>query len=74
MARRKEIANTEIETEPKIKTINNTLRIRLDDLKTFEPLTENQKNSLTPTKDRTTSLHFTAWQVQAKLSLHCTKR
>lgn len=43
MARRKEIANTEIETEPKIKTINNTLRIRLDDLKTFEPLTENQK-------------------------------
>ena len=43
MARRKEIANTEIETEPKTKLFNNTLRIRLDDLKTFEPLTENQK-------------------------------
>ena len=35
MARRKEIANTEIETEPKTKLFNNTLRIRLDDLKTF---------------------------------------
>jgi phosphate starvation-inducible protein PhoH len=43
MARRKEIANTEVEFEPKSKIINNTLKIRLDDLKTFEPLTENQK-------------------------------
>jgi phosphate starvation-inducible protein PhoH len=43
MARRKEIANTEIETDPKLKVINNTLKIRLDDLKTFDPLTDNQK-------------------------------
>ena len=43
MARRKEVANTEIQTEPKTKLSNNTLRIRIDDLKTFEPLTENQK-------------------------------
>lgn len=43
MARRKEIANTEIDTDPKVKLINNTLKIRIDDLKTFEPLTENQK-------------------------------
>jgi len=43
MARRKEVANTEIEIEPKTKLSNNTLRIRIDDLKTFEPLTDNQK-------------------------------
>jgi phosphate starvation-inducible protein PhoH len=43
MARRKEVANTEIQTEPKTKLSNNTLRIRIDDLKTFEPLTDNQK-------------------------------
>ena len=43
MARKKETANTEIEIEPKTKLSNNTLRIRIDDLKTFEPLTENQK-------------------------------
>ena len=43
MARKKETANTEIEIEPKTKFSNNTLRIRIDDLKTFEPLTENQK-------------------------------
>jgi phosphate starvation-inducible protein PhoH len=43
MARRKEVSNTEIQTEPKTKLSNNTLRIRIDDLKTFEPLTENQK-------------------------------
>jgi phosphate starvation-inducible protein PhoH len=43
MARRKEIANTEIEIDPKLKIINNTLKIRLDDLKTFDPLTDNQK-------------------------------
>jgi predicted ribonuclease YlaK len=43
MARRKEIANTEIEIDPKLKVINNTLKIRLDDLKTFDPLTDNQK-------------------------------
>ena len=38
-------ANTEPEFQipPKLKSVNNTLRLRLDDLKTFEPLTENQK-------------------------------
>jgi phosphate starvation-inducible protein PhoH len=29
--------------QPKVKSINNTLRIRLDDMKTFQPLTDNQK-------------------------------
>jgi phosphate starvation-inducible protein PhoH len=28
---------------PKTRTVNNTLKVRLDDLKTFQPLTENQK-------------------------------
>ena len=38
-------ANTELEFQipPKLKSVNNTLRLRLDDLKTFDPLTENQK-------------------------------
>ena len=38
-------ANTEseISSAPRLKSVNNTLRLRLDDLKTFEPLTENQK-------------------------------
>ncbi len=38
-------ANTEPEfqTPPKLKSVNNTLRLRLDDLKTFDPLTDNQK-------------------------------
>jgi len=43
MARRKEVANTEIDTQPKTRAVNNTLKVRIDDLKTFEPLTENQK-------------------------------
>lgn len=44
MARRKEVANTEIDTQPKTKLFaNNNLKLRIDDLKTFEPLTENQK-------------------------------
>jgi len=43
MARRKEVANTEIDTQPKTRPVNNTLKVRIDDLKTFEPLTENQK-------------------------------
>jgi phosphate starvation-inducible protein PhoH len=44
MARRKEVANTEFDTQPKSKSpVNNTLKVRIDDLKTFEPLTENQK-------------------------------
>ena len=41
---RKTVANTEPDTTTnKRNPINNTLKIRLDDLKTFEPLTENQK-------------------------------
>lgn len=41
---RKISANTEsVDTNPQKKLINNTLKIRLDDLKTFEPLTDNQK-------------------------------
>lgn len=42
---RKSSANTETtDTNPQRKTpINNTLKIRLDDLKTFDPLTDNQK-------------------------------
>ena len=38
-------ANTEPELQqtPRTKSVNNTLRLRLDDLKTFNPLTENQK-------------------------------
>jgi predicted ribonuclease YlaK len=42
MARR---ANTQIQTDEKpiTKAVNNSLRIRIDDLKTFQPLTENQK-------------------------------
>ena len=43
MARRKEVPNTEIDTQPKTRAVNNTLKVRIDDLKTFEPLTENQK-------------------------------
>ena len=43
MARQK--ANTQIQTDekPVLKAINNTLKIRIDDLKTFDPLTDNQK-------------------------------
>lgn len=38
-------ANTQIQIEEKQtnKSVNNTLKIRIDDLKTFDPLTENQK-------------------------------
>ena len=33
-----------VDTEvTELKTRNNTLRVRIDDLKTFQPLTENQK-------------------------------
>ena len=33
-----------VQSEPtKLKTVNNQLRIRIDDLKTFQPLTENQR-------------------------------
>lgn len=41
---RKSVANTEPEFNIKnLKTINNSLKIRIDDLKTFQPLTDNQK-------------------------------
>jgi phosphate starvation-inducible protein PhoH len=37
-------ANTESDIPvTRLKSVNNTLRLRLDDLKTFDPLTENQK-------------------------------
>lgn len=38
-------ANTQIQTDEKtpLKVVNNSLKIRIDDLKTFQPLTENQK-------------------------------
>jgi predicted ribonuclease YlaK len=37
-------ANTEPDVPTtRLKSVNNTLRLRLDDLKTFDPLTENQK-------------------------------
>ena len=39
---RKQVANTENEHSC-TKSINNTLKIRIDDLKTFDPLTPNQK-------------------------------
>jgi predicted ribonuclease YlaK len=32
-----------VQTELKFKAVNNTLKIRIDDLKTFSPLTDNQK-------------------------------
>jgi len=39
------VANTEpqLPSTPRLKSVNNTLKLRLDDLKTFDPLTENQK-------------------------------
>ena len=38
-------ANTQIQMDEKVplKVVNNSLRIRIDDLKTFQPLTDNQK-------------------------------
>jgi len=32
-----------VQGEPRLKAVNNTLKIRIDDLKTFDPLTGNQK-------------------------------
>jgi len=40
-AKQKPIDNVQV--EPKTKSVNNHLRLRLDDLKTFDPLTNNQK-------------------------------
>jgi len=39
----KKLENEEYNEPQKLKPVNNSLRIRLDDLKTFEPLTENQR-------------------------------
>jgi predicted ribonuclease YlaK len=41
MARQK--ANTQIQTDDNVRIINNRLTLRLDDLKKFDPLTDNQK-------------------------------
>jgi predicted ribonuclease YlaK len=41
MARQK--ANTQIQTDDNVRVINNRLTLRLDDLKKFDPLTDNQK-------------------------------
>ena len=43
MARNKAITNNETELKPTAKPTNH-LRIRIDDLKTFSPLTNNQKS------------------------------
>ena len=44
MARKSASANTEPEIKISRTTpINNSLKLRIDDLKTFDPLTENQK-------------------------------
>lgn len=44
MARKSQVsANTEFETAQTKTKVNHHLKIRIDDLKTFEPLTENQK-------------------------------
>jgi predicted ribonuclease YlaK len=41
---RKSVANTELELNVKqLKAVNNSLKIKLDDLKAFQPLTDNQK-------------------------------
>jgi predicted ribonuclease YlaK len=32
-----------VQSEPKVNKVNNHLKLRIDDLKTFDPLTENQK-------------------------------
>ena len=40
---RKSVANTEPVSVKNSHTVNNSLKVRLDDLKTFQPLTDNQK-------------------------------
>ena len=43
MARKTAAKPLDNESCDKIRTVNNHLKLRIDDLKTFEPLTENQK-------------------------------
>jgi predicted ribonuclease YlaK len=43
MVRKAALKSVDNETSEKYKPINNSLKIRIDDLKTFAPLTENQK-------------------------------
>jgi predicted ribonuclease YlaK len=43
-AKTRPIDNVQSDAPAKTKTVNNTLKVRIDDLKTFQPLTENQKN------------------------------
>ena len=40
---RKTIDNVQSEPATRLKQVNNTLKVRIDDLKTFQPLTDNQK-------------------------------
>jgi len=40
---RKTIDNVQSEPAARLKQVNNTLKVRIDDLKTFQPLTDNQK-------------------------------
>ena len=40
---RKTIDNVQSEPTTRLKQVNNTLKVRIDDLKTFQPLTDNQK-------------------------------
>jgi phosphate starvation-inducible protein PhoH len=43
MARQKANTQIQLDEKPVLKAINNTLKVRIDDLKTFSPLTDNQK-------------------------------
>ena len=43
MVRKAALKSVDHETTEKYKPVNNSLKIRADDLKTFSPLTENQK-------------------------------
>ena len=63
MARRN-TANTE--SEVKTTRTSNALKIRIDDLKTFDPLTENQKNILRHIRDKIISLLFMVSLAQVK--------
>jgi len=43
MVRKAALKSVDNESSEKYKPVNNSLKIRIDDLKTFSPLTENQK-------------------------------
>ena len=72
---RKQTANTIIDTTKETHAPkNNGLKVKIDDLRTFEPLTDNQNYSLMPTNEVITLLHCTELQVQARHSVHYTRR